>query len=69
MTVKISGIATETADLYLYDTVNNVWKSASETCTGENRLLTLVDGELTVNICHLTQFAVFQKSKDFYFSS
>jgi hypothetical protein len=41
--------------VYLYDTVAKVWRAAA--CDGTEP--TLVDGVLTTQICHLTQFAVF----------
>jgi len=60
ITVKVSGNFESGDDLYLYDTVASQWTSASETCTGSNKFSSVTNGVLTVNICHLTQFAVFQ---------
>ena len=53
--------------MYLYDTDTKTWISASETCVGTDRLLQVQNGELTVHICHLTQFAVFGSQGKLFF--
>ena len=60
ITVTLSGNFESGDDLYLYDTTEGEWTSASQTCTGSDMHLSVSNGVLTVNICHLTQFAVFQ---------
>jgi hypothetical protein len=44
--------------LYLFNTLTQSWISATETC-GQNASSVVVNGTLTVNVCHLTQFATF----------
>ncbi len=44
--------------LYLYDTVDSTWKNAAETCLGSDFMENSQDGSITINVCHLTQFAV-----------
>ena len=48
-------------NLYLFDTDSNQWLLATSTCTGQSS--TISGNQLTVPICHLTQFALFRNTE------
>jgi len=45
--------------LYFYDTDNNSWIDAANTCSSPFSSANTINDTLTVEICHLTQFAVY----------
>lgn len=47
------------SDLFLFNTTNSKWVSASSTCPNDLQKRTFSEGTLTVSVCHLTQFATF----------
>jgi len=49
--------------LYYFDVDLLIWVPATESCPSDRQLFTVVNGVMTVNICHLTQFAVFGEAQ------
>jgi len=46
--------------LFFFNTVDGKWEDSSATCTGANFFLSNTGGTLNLNVCHFTQYAVYQ---------
>jgi len=60
--MQVSILVTDTSNkaLYLFNTTSNQWTDASLTCNPTN--VTASGNSITFDICHLTQFALYQSS-------
>ena len=61
----VSGIAEDTLRIYTSENGVNQWQPAVATCSGADRLETrdTQANRLTVNVCHLSEFAILGETK------
>ena len=64
----VTGMAENQIILYYWDTTASAWNDAAQTCSPASTYLRDLDhNTLSVNVCHLTEFALLAKKNSYIF--